>query len=404
MTAQGSAGAPATPSGTVGHLDHLDGIRGLLAVYVLCYHFLAFNPVGLGASVRRFTGLFQYGHAAVGFFIVLSGYSLMLPVVASAAGTVRGGLTGYLKRRARRILPPYYAALLLSIVAVALAARLDPTGSGSTLGQDLSFASVGSHLLLVHTWVPGQHATINMALWSVATEWHIYFLFPTILLPLWRRFGAPVLVPGAFALGLLPCWLLPAASDLSNACPWYVGLFAIGMAGAAITSSPGHLLMRTRPALTLLFAGSLSAYLALKFLRPQSDAVGAFRLQWLKDGLLGLICLCVLIGCARARRGRCRPLLLRVLESRPAVLLGGSSYSLYATHCAVLTTCNALTDHLHLAPPSSLAVRALFGMPVALGVGFLFSLWFEKPFTMGGARIGGGGETTLFPADAIPEP
>ena len=51
------------------------------------------------------------------FFIVLSGYSLMIPA-ARNGGELVGGFRRYIFRRARRILPPYYAALICSIALI----------------------------------------------------------------------------------------------------------------------------------------------------------------------------------------------------------------------------------------------------------------------------------------------
>jgi peptidoglycan/LPS O-acetylase OafA/YrhL len=60
--------------------------------------------------------LLSHGFAlpSVQVFIVLSGYCLMLPV-AQAAGTLKGGLSVFVRRRAIRILPPYFAMLTIAV-------------------------------------------------------------------------------------------------------------------------------------------------------------------------------------------------------------------------------------------------------------------------------------------------
>ena len=100
-------------------LDFLDGLRGLAALYVLLYHaslragVLAAaapaQPVAKAISVLHFC-LLGYGHLAVAVFIVLSGYCLMLPVARTEGAVLPGGALAFIQRRARRILPPYYAA------------------------------------------------------------------------------------------------------------------------------------------------------------------------------------------------------------------------------------------------------------------------------------------------------
>src|SRR5690242_1352162 len=100
----------------------LDGLRGLSALYVVLHH--AYEEVRTVAPtdwlVVRLAWL-HCGHAAVAVFIVLSGYSL------AAGDPFRGGFRAYVGRRARRILPPYYAALALSLLAIWLVPELRRT-------------------------------------------------------------------------------------------------------------------------------------------------------------------------------------------------------------------------------------------------------------------------------------
>src|SRR5262245_54424585 len=97
-------------------LSFLDGLRGLACLYVLLFHELTVKVEGaseLSRPMRWLRAWFGQGHFSVVFFIVLSGFSLMLPVVRSESRDLAGGFKGYMRRRARRILPPYYAAVVL---------------------------------------------------------------------------------------------------------------------------------------------------------------------------------------------------------------------------------------------------------------------------------------------------
>ena len=122
-----SADVPSRTGGASGiHLEFLDGIRGLSAFYVLLHHaYLMLLDAGVGAG-GGLAGLLMsglrplaFGRYAVDMFIVLSGYCLMLPMVRGANG-MKGGFKGYIRRRARRILPPYYAALTISLLVILL--------------------------------------------------------------------------------------------------------------------------------------------------------------------------------------------------------------------------------------------------------------------------------------------
>ncbi len=103
-------------------LHYLDGVRGLAALFVVWHHVWQFVVVhnagkALPAWFRAFAPL-KLGGFGVAVFIVLSGYCLTIPVARSTALDLAGGLRGFAFRRARRILPPYYAALILSAVLV----------------------------------------------------------------------------------------------------------------------------------------------------------------------------------------------------------------------------------------------------------------------------------------------
>ncbi|MCA1596629.1 MAG: acyltransferase family protein, partial [Chloroflexi bacterium] len=105
-------------------LDYLDGIRGLAALFVVFHHVWRQSFHAAAPEIPpwwlAFASTLSAGHYGVAVFIVLSGFCLMLPVAKSADGRIPGGVAAYLKRRSRRILPPYYAALAFSLAALAI--------------------------------------------------------------------------------------------------------------------------------------------------------------------------------------------------------------------------------------------------------------------------------------------
>lgn len=197
--------SPQVPSISALRFHYLDGIRGLAALYVVFHH--AYLQVTGSAESKILTenipplvliGVkwLEYGSFSVAIFIVLSGYCLMLPVVAT--GVLRGGWVEYIKRRARRILPTYYAAIVLSLLLVVIFPHLKgPSDTLWDVTQDaFSLQAIMPHLLLIQNWRGSWAAKINYPMWTVATEWQIYFLLPLILLPLWRKFGLRVMTIG----------------------------------------------------------------------------------------------------------------------------------------------------------------------------------------------------------------
>ena len=95
-------------------LGFLDGLRGLAALYVLNHHIIKdigwrhYSTGDWPWPVAAAINLMTYGHFAVGLFIVLSGFCLMLPVLRAPGHAVPGGFRGFFGRPVRRILPAYY--------------------------------------------------------------------------------------------------------------------------------------------------------------------------------------------------------------------------------------------------------------------------------------------------------
>src|SRR5919202_6016010 len=94
-------------------LAGLDGVRGLAALFVVVNHlFLRAFP---GYPVDRapfWAAGFIYGLFAVVVFIVLSGFSLAL--APARHGWRLDAVSHFARRRVRRIVPAYWAALAFS--------------------------------------------------------------------------------------------------------------------------------------------------------------------------------------------------------------------------------------------------------------------------------------------------
>jgi len=364
-------------------LEYLDGLRAVAALYVVLFHaglgFLDENRP-LHGFARNLQRLLSFGHDAVAVFIVLSGYCLMLPV-ARAEGQLVRGVPNYIGRRAWRILPPYFAALLGSLLLIALVPILEtPT---KTIWADsfpaFEFGPVVSHLLLVHNLFPTYAQTINGPLWSVATEWQIYFFFPFVLLPIWRRFGAGATVLVAFAVGSALTRVAPSAAN--TAASWYLGLFGLGMcaAGIGFASRTAEVWLRARVpwhfvCLGLLAAVACGVTLLIKFW---------FRFMPYSDALVGATTASALLyltpHALRPSEQR-RPLVLRILESEPLVALGRFSYSLYLTHLPIVALCYFGLRRLGLSPNLEMLALTLLSLPLSLLFSYAFYLVFERRF------------------------
>lgn len=350
-------------------------------MYVVLFHaglgFVTDDLPPLARALRR--GL-AFGHHAVAVFIVLSGYCLMLPVVRGD-GYLTGGLAGYIGRRAWRILPPYYAALLGSLLLIwAFPVLAQATG---TIWDESSpaFAAgpISTHLLLVHNLFPTWIYRINGPLWSVATEWQIYFFLPLLLLPAWRRSGIPLTLLLGFTVGCAPLLLTPHIA--SRWVPWYLGLFALGVCAAGIGFSSRSLERRLRERVPWKLVTWL---LALGCVVGANALVNVwFGLMPVSDSLVGVTVAALLIHytkCALGQAGQDKPALLRLFESRPLVWLGHFSYSVYLVHLPVVALCYFALKPIALSPATRMLAMITLGTPTSLLVAFAFHLLVERRF------------------------
>ncbi|HEX4794866.1 MAG TPA: acyltransferase [Humisphaera sp.] len=367
------------------HIGYLDGIRGLAALYVLISHVqgCAFQLVTANGLLMRIAGTLDYavlgfGHFAVDVFIVLSGYCLMLPVAARPQGTLSGGFWGFFKRRFRRIVPPYLAALFVSIVVNYVTPPSGTLPSG---------AELLSHLLLVHNLGPWHHA-INGPMWSVAVEWQIYFVFALLLLPVWRRFGAAASILFGFTVGLLPHFLLASSMNWDWSCPWYIGLFALGMCAAAGQGKRRSDRASSRPIPWGLAAlAALSAALGMYFfLRAGWEHVHWMQPMrrvlksspWLPDVAIGVSATSLLLYLAAPANHSNR--LRSFLEHRLIERLALMSYSLYLIHLPFVYLVYILVKRAAMPQLVGYVLQIVVGLPVGLLAGWMLYQTVERRF------------------------
>ncbi len=371
-------------------LAYLEGLRGLAALYVVFVHVYTecvYKRGGLPPLVMNVVKFIAYPQLPVAIFIVLSGYCLMLPVVQSGGGHIPGGVLSYLKRRAQRILPPYYIALVLSLLLLALTLSLQQfTGfHWDTLsgifqpGVMPSLGTIVSHFLLLHNLQPHWVGAINGPMWSLATEWQIYFLFPILLLPVYRSFGIISVVILAFIIGLTPSYLWPTWQDYTVS-PWFLGLFALGMTGASINFSQNSLLVRWKKKIPW---GVLTAALWIGLIIMVAPWPAPYGVSKPFACLIGVATTSLLVYCTYSLTegdAERRPLILQLFEKRYVVSLGRFSYSLYLTHAPLVVLVHQFLLRRHMSSTETFLMLMIVAVPLSLLIAYIFYLNFEKPF------------------------
>ena len=374
-TASSIPDAPRRPARL--HLDFLDGLRALAALVVIvdhAYSVLWYETAGSAtAGSAYWLGFSQMiGHFAVTTFIALSGYCLMLPVALSG-GLLKGGPLLFFKKRAKRILPPYYLALLLSLFLI-VAFIGQRTGSHWDTSINVDEQGLATHALLIHNLFPHSEFQINNALWTVAVEWQIYFLFPALVW-LHGRIGGAKATLAALACGYGLYLVVRYTSFVGLNAP-YLGLFALGAWGASVTfhTAPAYVRLRER-----LPCGAIGTGVAA-FIAAFSLHVGwhsAERRYAILDFLTAVCVVMLLISAGRSPSSPAR----RLLSGKPLVFLGTFAYSIYLIHVPIQQLFWQYTLRpLGLAPLPAFGLLLLTGTPVILGAAYLFFLACERPF------------------------
>jgi peptidoglycan/LPS O-acetylase OafA/YrhL len=331
-------------------LAGLDGVRGLAALFVVVNHvFLRTFP---GYPVDRapfWAAWFIYGRFAVVVFIVLSGFSLALR--PAREGWRLDGFARFARRRARRILPAYWGALVFSLAVAWLI--VPPPGQAIPDAK-----SVVVNGLLVQNVVGAPSP--NRSFWSMAVEAQLYILFPLLLLMV-RRWGAVVMV-ATVTLVVAAVGTEGPHGFVIQSPPDLAALFAIGVLAAGVAQR-----------------SSLAPWVALGGAAPVLAAIALAGSVWTLDHLfwvdlaLGPAIACLLIALAN---GRPAPL-LRVLDARPLRRLGESSYSLYLTHGPIVVVICGLVVAGHGAGAFALALALT--LPLTILFARAFASVFESP-------------------------
>jgi peptidoglycan/LPS O-acetylase OafA/YrhL len=344
-------------------LAGLDGVRGLAALYVVVYHVSLRAFPGYPSDGAPFwVGWFSYGRFAVLVFIVLSGFSLALS--PARAGWRLDGIAAYARRRARRILPAYWAALAFSLAVAWLIVPQPRSGVPDVM-------SVLVNGLLVQNIVSAPSP--NTAFWSIAVEVQLYILLPVLLLMIRRR-GALAMVATVTlvvaAVGIVGPHVARLDTFVTQSPPELAALFALGIASAGVVVAGAR---KSWPWPWLALAAVAPVFATIAW---QGSAWTFDRLFWVDLALAPAIA-CLLIGLAG---GRPAPL-LRLLDSRPLRGLGSSSYSLYLTHAPIIAIVYELIVARLLHPgTAAFFVSLAIVLPLTIAFARAFASVFEHGY------------------------
>lgn len=220
--------APSARGDLRAKLAFLDGLRGLAAFYVMVGHarWLLWegysegfkkHPERYSAPAKAMVyalSAFRFGHEAVLFFFVLSGFVIHLRYAKklSEGGKPPFDFWRYLGRRARRLYPPLLAALALTFALDLIGRALHlPTASGTTLypliNANIGFNHSAPTLLRNLVFIMDPVFGSDGPLWSLNYEWYFYLIYPAIYLIARRSLSLGTFTVMALsAVGFAPIW------------------------------------------------------------------------------------------------------------------------------------------------------------------------------------------------------
>ena len=334
------------------------------------------TPRAMTLGPFDFTPLFSGGSAGVDLFFTLSAFLLSLPYASrQLEGRPPPSLRTFWLRRVQRILPAYYAQLL---VLVALAAAFG-IGALPTARQFLG------NLLLLTDLGPYGAEPINPVTYTLPIEFGFYLLLPLLakwlrprrwpwlallailVTQLWRHLVFPHVAHAPVPLRVIALEQLPGRLDQFVA--GMLAAYAYTRAAASGRAASG----RANDALLLL--GS-AAFLGLLWAVHYSIGTyweGAWLLfAW--HGLAGVAAALMLYAAARGSR-----IARALLDNAPLRWLGLVSFGVYLWHLPILHW----LDAAHAFDGID-GYRLPWMLPVVLGAASLVAAvswrWIELPF------------------------
>lgn len=326
------------------HYGYVDGMRAIAVLGVVAYHVMVGDAL---TSNRVLPPIFNIGARGVDLFFVISGFCLSLPYLRKAreSGYLRIDYGTFVARRVARIAPPYYVAIALFTLLAA-----SPFGYPTTYAPSIAALDhAGAREFLPNlAFLTTLQPVVNGSFWTLGVEMRWYLLCPLLIaLFVKSRSSFAAVMIAAYAIHYVAPQRLVDAGTLPA--------FMLGIVAAAVSLG-----RRKHEALAAMIAIPL---LAFAVARQSGDAAIDHG-----DPLWHAMFF-VLVVVASAR------IPARVLSSRPLVLIGGASYSIYLVHQPIGVF---LGTHGFFWPVAG-----------AIGVAFGIAFWaiVERPFLRDRERI-----------------
>jgi peptidoglycan/LPS O-acetylase OafA/YrhL len=286
-------------------LNALTSTRFFAAILVVIHHF------GRDAvPFKHARSFFSNGNLSVSYFFVLSGFILYY-----ANNERQLNYREFVSKRAARILPMYYFALIIEVLLMLHGLIIAP-GSGvyPVFWHELLYSS-----LLIQSCIPNYPLCLNLPAWSLSIEAFFYILFPLLLLFERKNFKFFLLFTTILFIvtQALHIYYFPEKNTLPSPKVdflffnplMHVNQFLIGMLGGYFFKRHWEWFQGKKmlPALLVILILLCMAF------RPAQISY--------QTGLLAPLFALAIMSIAAVNP--------RILQSRPLVILGNASYGIY---------------------------------------------------------------------------
>nr|WP_321302503.1 acyltransferase [uncultured Trichococcus sp.] len=362
-------------SGQSQRIEIFDGMRGLASVIVMIFHMAVWTVYGYSANEYKIFAnsfwrvatqtplkLIWGGNEAVLVFYIIGGFVLARPYLSGR----KLDFKPFIIKRWIRLMLPYVLIITVTVMLIALFGAWKQETIDLSGSFNVKWKRVPNALEMLLYFV-GYDYNLNIlsgAFWSMVQEWRLSFILPFIAVALhrystWKVLGCyAVLQQGIEALtdwGMRSGTVWVAhLSESFNRTNYYALFFVMGA-----------VLAKHLPAIRAFVREHhrfriLSAW-AIPFLIPSQWILAALGLSFqVRNALLltGLGIILFLLLCMES------PRLTAFFKSKPLLLLGKLSFSLYLTHTTAIVLFVTFLGQV-IPPETALLLSPLFALPMA---------------------------------------
>ena len=354
----------------------LTGVRILAALWVVFFHIRGNIASDLPWLNSVIGPLIAHGELGVDLFFALSGYVLALNYTNKlGVGFNRHATLRFYWARLARVWPVFFLTLL---VAALWHGALMGLGLGDPVPpRDFSVSSFFQQALLVQLWTEGDFDRLmwNGPAWSVSAEAFAYLLFPLVALLLYRVGRAAssrsaiiisivVMLPVSIFVGAFGSMYFDRAWMLRIVCGFLAGALMYEGTRRWELSATG-----VRRAAD----GAFGIFVVVVVSCYVSDFAGVGHLLPMISPIF-----VVLIGLLGLGRGH----VVSLLSTKPFVIGGAASYSIYMVHMLVIEPLWWAQGNIPsiFAPGSIGSQIAFLAVPfIVVGVGYGVWRFYEEP-------------------------